>query len=39
MKRDFYEATRKVLRRELPAILTAKFAQHGIQVDFKLNIH
>ena len=39
MKRDFYEATRKVLRRELPVILKKKFAQYGIEVDFKLNIH
>lgn len=39
MKRDFYEATREVLRRELPAIISAKFAQYGIQADFKLSIH
>ena len=39
MKRDFYEATREVLRRELPSIITEKFAKYGIQVDFKLNIH
>lgn len=39
MKRDFYEATREVLRRELPTVITEKFAQHGIKVDFKMSIH
>lgn len=39
MKRDFYKATREVLQRELPSVIKAKFAQYGIQVDFKMNIH
>lgn len=39
MKRDFYEATREVLKRELPSVVQNKFAQYGIKVDFKLSIH
>ena len=39
MKRNFYEETRKVVERELPAIIANKFAQHGIKVDFKVRVH
>ena len=39
MKRDFYEATREVMRERLPYILKEKFAQYGLEVDFKLHIH
>ena len=39
MKRNFYEETRKVMEKELPAIIANKFAQHGIQVDFKVRVH
>lgn len=39
MKRDFYEATREVMRRELPSIIAKKFAQRGIKVNFKVTIH
>lgn len=39
MRRDFYEATREVMRERLPYILKEKFAQYGLDVDFKLHIH
>ena len=39
MRRDFYEATREVMRERLPYILKEKFAQYGLDVDFKLNVH
>ena len=38
MKRDYYEATREVLRDELPNIITKKFKEHGIDVKFKVKI-
>lgn len=39
MKRDFYEATREVMRRELPSVVARKFVQRGIKVNFKVTIH
>lgn len=38
MKRDFYEATREVMRRELPRIVASKFKEHGIDVKFDVKI-
>lgn len=38
MKRDFYEATREVMRRELPHIVASKFKEHGINVKFDVKI-
>lgn len=38
MKRDFYEATREVLRTQLPYIVKQKFAQHGLKGNLSINI-
>ena len=38
-KRNFYAETRKVLEKELPIIVANKFAQYGIQANFKVRVH
>ena len=38
MKRDFYEATRDVLRTQLPRIVKEKFEQHGLKCTIDIHI-
>ena len=38
MERDFYEATRLILRERLPQIVKERFARYGIKADLKVSV-